>query len=1083
MPAAPATGYGEPPAGAPAPPATAAPNQRGRVSNPDSPSPYRRGPRRGGRFDGEPDGYRGRFSPRTGPGGGGSARPRRPGYPGRGAGGYGGSGARTADPGDGGWGWNGADEPADDDGGRYGNFWRNGDTDGWSLRGRGSRASREDRGGRSEGREDRGGRGEGRLSGRRDSRDWRDEDGDWAGRVGRGVTSARDRYAAARERYAARRAGGRADGYRAAAYQGAAFRGPGDAGATGYDIRRRLARPGERLPGQRRLPGQGGRGGRGGGRRKGDWWRRWTWKKAASVAGAVAAAFALAGAGGVWVAYAQTPIPDPQAAATQAASTVYFSNGKTLVGQFGTYDRQTLTLAQIPKVLQNAVVAAEDKNFYHEGGISPTGILRAAYYDLTSSGGNLQGGSTITQQLVRNFYTDIGTAQTMSRKIKEIFVAEKLARARSKQWILQEYLNTVYFGQGAYGVGAAASVYFGYTPATLHKITAAQAAMIAAMIQSPSYYKPDPKGGVAHQALVSRWQYVLGAMVKMGALSQQDASKALAKFPTVVKPVNNSWSGYNGYIMQAVMYELQNTYHYSKQQIFNGGLRITTTFSQRLMKSLYATVRANRTLMRNATPPSPPYNTPHVACTPHGCLPKYVHIGALLEDPATGAILAMYSGKNYNQNQYDDALESRNQVGSSFKPYVLATAVSQGMNVMTSKLNGFAPLWIPPDSQPMTFASVKNQSGVGWYQVRNDEVVNPNRPVSVVEATAMSLNTAYADLWHRVALNPSSGAHNVVDMAKAFGVDPAASGLTTMRDEAGTALGQASLTVEEQANTIATMADNGVYHAPHVIKEIQDNGALIHARVATHMVLNPAQAAEVDYAMSFDDGPMGTAYGLGLSNGQKIIAKTGTTNLSQSAFFMGATPRYAMAVGMFVSDPRCPRHDQAICSSASALAFAPPSDLQTLFGVGGLSGYGGQWPAIIWHDFFMKNFNGLSVQPWPALPANFGSAWNLVDPKMIIKPRPHPKPSFSPPCFGNGRKCRPSPGPSPSFGCPPVCPTVTPSLPPTGPPTAGTVSGATASGLVVGGLVAGGLATGGLAAGWLPGRRRRGGGRARNRGS
>ena len=139
-------------------------------------------------------------------------------------------------------------------------------------------------------------------------------------------------------------------------------------------------------------------------------------------------------------------------------------------------------------MLRNAVVAAEDKNFWHEGGISPTGILRAAYYDLTSSGGNLQGGSTITQQLVRNYYANIGTAQTMTRKVKEIFVAQKLAQTTSKEQILKEYLNTVYFGHQAYGVGAAALYYFGLPASQINQITPAQAAMIAAMIQSPSYY-------------------------------------------------------------------------------------------------------------------------------------------------------------------------------------------------------------------------------------------------------------------------------------------------------------------------------------------------------------------------------------------------------------------------------------------------------------------------------------------------------------------------------------------------------------------------------------------------------------------
>ena len=123
-----------------------------------------------------------------------------------------------------------------------------------------------------------------------------------------------------------------------------------------------------------------------------------------------------------------------------------------------------LTYSQIPPVLRDAVVAAEDKNFWHEGGISPTGIIRAAYYDLTSNGGSLQGGSTITQQLVRNYYEGIGTTQSLSRKVKEIFVAEKLAQSKSKEWILQQYMNTVLLGGNVYGVGAAAQFYFGLAP-------------------------------------------------------------------------------------------------------------------------------------------------------------------------------------------------------------------------------------------------------------------------------------------------------------------------------------------------------------------------------------------------------------------------------------------------------------------------------------------------------------------------------------------------------------------------------------------------------------------------------------------
>jgi membrane peptidoglycan carboxypeptidase len=764
-------------------------------------------------------------------------------------------------------------------------------------------------------------------------------------------------------------------------------------------------------------------------RRKGDWWRHWTWKKALTVAACAAGTLIVLGAAGIAYAYSKTPIPNVQAAALNEASTVYFSNGQP-VGHFGTTDRQPLQYSQIPPLVRNAVVAAEDKNFWHEGGISVTGILRAAWYDLTSSGGNLQGGSTITQQLVRNYYVGIGTQQTISRKIKEIFVAEKLAKVEPKSWILTQYLNTVYFGDGAYGIGAAAQAYFGVQPTQLSRLTPAQAAMLAAMIQSPSYYSPNPKAGAAYQGLVYRWHYVLGAMVKAGWLSPRVAAEQ--KFPQVAHGGNsNSWGGYRGYIMNRVRYELETVYGYTWNQIQDDGLHVYTTVSQNLTRSLYATVRHNEALMRQDSPP----NGVAPGVTPDG-LPRYVRLGALLEDPANGAILAEYGGPNYLKDQFDNALQSRNQVGSSFKPYVLATAVKLGMNVLSSKLNGYSPLWIPPDWEPDTKASLtKPANPAGWYEVVNDEVSNPNRPVTVTQATAMSLNTAYTDLWHRVAV--SNGQYNVVNMAKAFGVDTQASGLWAMRNEAGTALGQASLTVAEQAGMIATLADLGVYHSQHMISKIEITdpvtGAtrVIPAKVVTYRVLTPAQAADVDYAMSFDTSPMGTAPGMGLTNGQTVIAKTGTTNLAQSAFFLGATQRDAMAIGMFVNRPGCtlPASEQSFCTSTSALSYAPPKGLQTLFGVGGEAGYGGQWPAIIWHDYFMKNFNSLPPQAWPPV-NNDGSPWNLA-----IAPPPPPKPRHQqhqpkpPHCPGHSRHCGPNPTPTPT---PTPTPSPTPTCLPTG---------------------------------------------------
>ena len=240
---------------------------------------------------------------------------------------------------------------------------------------------------------------------------------------------------------------------------------------------------------------------------------------------ATAGAFIVLGALAVVVIYEQTPVPSAAMAATSFSQSVVYSSNGTLIGRFGTTNRVMLTYAQLQQnhqILINAVLAAEDRNFFNEGGISPTGIMRAAYEDARGSDGSLQGGSTITQEFVRQYYSGIGTQQTFSRKIKEIFVAMKVAKEKSKQWILTNYLNTIYLGQGAYGVEAAAQTYYG---TSVTKLDVAQAAVIAAIIQQPSTY-PLPQ---YHAQLVNRWHYVLNGMVQMGTLSAQQA--ATMKFP------------------------------------------------------------------------------------------------------------------------------------------------------------------------------------------------------------------------------------------------------------------------------------------------------------------------------------------------------------------------------------------------------------------------------------------------------------------------------------------------------------------------------------------------------------------------
>ncbi len=517
------------------------------------------------------------------------------------------------------------------------------------------------------------------------------------------------------------------------------------------------------------------------------------------------------------------------------------------------------------------------------------------------------------------------------------------------------------------------------------------------------------------QNLVYRWHYVLNTMVQEGWLSQSQASAQ--KFPKLVKAFNNSWSGYRGYIMEAVQNELESTYHYTPAEIANGGLRITTTFSKPMMNALYASVKQEESLI-------------------HGGMPNWAHAGAVLEQPSTGEIWAMYGGPNFEATakkcarircQWNMALQNREQVGSSFKPYVLALARQQGMSVKTSTLDGHSPLWIPPVANPLTYASWTQPTAANaqsWYEVGNDAGDAQASGVSVVTASAESLNTAYTDLYHRVA---GTDGMNIVHLAQAFGVDTDASGLGTMRSEVGTALGQASLTVGEQASTFSTLANNGQYVTPHVILQIQvqkPNAPLttINAKVMHRMVLTPAEDSDVDYALSFDTKPGGTAATAGLPDGRPIIAKTGTTNLSQSAFFIGSIPQFTLAVGMFTNEQGCPGNVSG-CAAAANQESAPPAGVQTLYGLAGLQGYGGQEPASIWHIFAMKEFAQMQVQSFPA-PDFGGTAWNLLGP-YTPKPRkahPNPTPTITCQGFFFGRHCHQNQGNGPS-------PTPTPSLP------------------------------------------------------
>ena len=254
----------------------------------------------------------------------------------------------------------------------------------------------------------------------------------------------------------------------------------------------------------------------------------------------VVAAVILAGIG--YFAYRNTEIPDANKAFQAQSSFVYYSGGKGKIGRFAEQNRQSIPLADIPQAMQDAAIAAEDRTFYSNKGIDPQGIVRAAFSN--AQGNSTQGASTITQQYVKILY--LSQERTLSRKVKEAFLSLKVQQQQSKSAILEGYLNTIYFGRGAYGVQAAANAYFD-KPAK--KLTVPEAAMLSAILNSPNYLNPE-RGAPGRADLIERYDYVLRGMVSQGTLDAAEADKFYGKLPKLAKQrTNNMYGDQRGFML------------------------------------------------------------------------------------------------------------------------------------------------------------------------------------------------------------------------------------------------------------------------------------------------------------------------------------------------------------------------------------------------------------------------------------------------------------------------------------------------------------------------------------------------------
>lgn len=541
----------------------------------------------------------------------------------------------------------------------------------------------------------------------------------------------------------------------------------------------------------------------------------------------------------VVMAYVTAKVPAPDEFSQAQATTVYFSDGTTEIARLAdSANREIIDSSQIPQHMKDAIVAAEDRSFYDNSGISPTGLARALWSNV--SGGQRQGGSTITQQYAERYYAGTTTTDYVG-KFKEAILALKLNQVQDKDTILSNYLNTIYFGRNTYGIQTAAQAYFGVDAADL---TVAQAALIAGVVPAPSRWDPrvDP------EQAEFRWNYVLDGMVATGTLSQAERDEQ--EFPETQEIVqSDSLGGPNGYIVAAAKQELLDRSPLTADQLETQGLRIVTTIDKDAQDAAIATVAG---LPEDA--------------------PENLQTAIVSVEPGDGAIRAMYAGEDYVAVQRNRVTQDVAQAGSTFKPFTLVAALENGVT-LDRRLNGNSGRTFEGFDSP-----VNNFGGRSWGNI------------SLLRATEQSVNTAYVELNLEVTPEASR------DVAVRAGIPE---DTTDFEAVPSNVLGVAAVHPLDMAAAYATFAAQGIRTDPYLVQSVsQLDGTLVYeGRSAPTRVFEADVMAEATYALTqvVENGSGTTAKELG----RPVAGKTGTSNNNRSAWFVGYTPQIATAVALY----------------------------------------------------------------------------------------------------------------------------------------------------------------------------------------
>ncbi|MEU7555996.1 transglycosylase domain-containing protein [Streptomyces sp. NPDC044571] len=785
-------------------------------------------------------------------------------------------------------------------------------------------------------------------------------------RPGRGAGPARDVPTASPSGpYAARPGHGSRAEARRAAQRGPAGRGrgtgPGGRGGTG--------RPDNRFINYPRSDKEG--------------WKRFlpSWKL---VGGTALGFFAIITAGaGIGIAAVNTP--DPNLAAQAQNNVFYWADeggrpGAQMVATGGSMNRQIVPIDQIPKSMRNAVIAAENESFETDKGVDPMGIARAVWN--MAKGGSTQGGSTITQQYVKNTYLD--SDQTLKRKVTELFISIKLGVYEEKDTILAGYLNTAYYGRDAYGIQAAARAYFGKDCKDLNP---SESAFLASVLKGPNLYNPD--GGIGTAATPEqnekrarlRWAWVLDREVAVGRMEKSERDK-YKDFPARVDSEQaRSLAGQTGYLVETAKQYVMKVAHLTPEQMARGGYQIHTTFQKSKVDALSKAVEETRNDFLDEKK-RPEYDT-------------FVQFGAASVDVKSGAIVALYGGPGMDKKYFSNNANTTGvPVGSTWKPYVLAAAMEYGTQNSRGKGISADSKYNANDLTVINNRDGKPLLGSDGKPFRQkNESTTAYGYVTLNEAMEKSINVPFAQLVFDV------GHSKVRQVAESTGIlkdsmDP--------NNNASFALGTSTPSAIRMADSYATFAASGTHHEPFSVTKVEKDGNTVPGFEAPkeERAMDSSIADNITKVLRnvVENGTGTKVKKLGLN--RPAAGKTGTTDQNKSAWFVGYTPELSTSVTLFRTDPN-----------------SADKKLISMNGVGGIDSiHGGDIPAAIWTTYMKDALKDAPVTDFPeadpiGVTADASGAPSPT-PSAAVSPSASPSPSMSP---------SPSPSPTPSKGGKPSC--------------------------------------------------------------